>query len=289
PARAPDDRSRPASGIFTEPDVMLTMRPNLRRLIGSITFWISSIATTMLATTPSIICWRVSSRKSRNGGPALLLIRMSGSGQAASSAFWPSGAATSAVTGMILAPVALAISAAAASSFLASRPLITTSQPASASARAQALPSPRLDAQTMALRPAIPRSMGVPRFLSARVLVEGGWGVKATVHQRRSDVPPGGGGSSPKAAGWGDSFGVRTRPMPIMLQQTRLGCRRTIERGVNNFHYAFDVLADIVVPDANDSVTFSVANATKHPVPEPLKRRRLPRLARFRRQRKDAA
>jgi len=42
-----------------------------------------------------------------------------------------------------------------------------------------------------------------------------------------------------------------------MLQQTRLGCRRTIERGVNNFHYAFDVLADIVVPDANDSVTFS--------------------------------
>ena len=43
PARAPDDRSRPASGIFTEPDVMLTMRPNLRWHIGSITFWISSI------------------------------------------------------------------------------------------------------------------------------------------------------------------------------------------------------------------------------------------------------
>src|SRR3954447_26782612 len=28
PARAPDDRSRPTSGIFTEPEVMLTMRPN---------------------------------------------------------------------------------------------------------------------------------------------------------------------------------------------------------------------------------------------------------------------
>ena len=31
PARAPDDRSRPASGIFTEPEVMLTMRPNFLR------------------------------------------------------------------------------------------------------------------------------------------------------------------------------------------------------------------------------------------------------------------
>ena len=30
PARAPDDRSRPTSGIFTEPEVMLTMRPNFR-------------------------------------------------------------------------------------------------------------------------------------------------------------------------------------------------------------------------------------------------------------------
>jgi hypothetical protein len=42
-----------------------------------------------------------------------------------------------------------------------------------------------------------------------------------------------------------------------MLQQPRLGCGRTIERGVNNFHYAFDVLADIIIPDAKDSVTFS--------------------------------
>ncbi len=42
-----------------------------------------------------------------------------------------------------------------------------------------------------------------------------------------------------------------------MLQQPRLGCGRTIERGVNNFHYAFDVLADIIIPDAKNSVTFS--------------------------------
>jgi hypothetical protein len=32
-----------------------------------------------------------------------------------------------------------------------------------------------------------------------------------------------------------------------------------------------------------------VANATNNPMPEPLQRRRLPRLPRFRRQRKDAA
>ena len=38
PARAPDDRSRPAIGAFTAPEVMLTMRPNLRCIIGSIAF-----------------------------------------------------------------------------------------------------------------------------------------------------------------------------------------------------------------------------------------------------------
>src|SRR3974390_2960988 len=84
-------------------------------------------------------------------------------GEGASSDFCPCGKATSAATVVILAPVALPISAAAVSSVLASRPFITTSQPASARARAVALLSPRLDAQTMALRPAIPRSIGAPR------------------------------------------------------------------------------------------------------------------------------
>src|SRR5580704_2028343 len=159
PARAPDDRSSPNSGIFTEPEVMLTMRPNFLATIGSIAFWISSTATIMLAMTPSIIFSRSRSRKSRNGGPALLFTRMSGSGQAANSAFWPSGEATSAATAMILAPVALRSSAAVASSCSLLRPLMTTSQPASASRWAQPRPRPLLDAQTMALRPAIPRSM----------------------------------------------------------------------------------------------------------------------------------
>ena len=138
PARAPDDRSRPAIGILTEPEVMLTMRPNFFATMASIAFWISSMPTTMLPITPSRIFWRSSSRKSRNGGPPLLLTRMSGSGQAANNAFWPSGEATSAVTATILPPVAFFRSAAAAASFSALRPLITTSQPASASALAQA-------------------------------------------------------------------------------------------------------------------------------------------------------
>jgi hypothetical protein len=60
---------------------------------------------------------------------------------------------TSAATVVTLAPVSRTISLAAASRARSSRPLMTTSQPASASAVAQALPRPLLDAQTTALRP----------------------------------------------------------------------------------------------------------------------------------------
>jgi hypothetical protein len=35
PARAPDDRSRPPIGAFTDPEVMLTMRPNRLAIIGN--------------------------------------------------------------------------------------------------------------------------------------------------------------------------------------------------------------------------------------------------------------
>ena len=52
----------------------------------------------MFWTTPARIFSRSSSRKSRRGGPPLLLTRMSGAGQAASSAAWPSGVLTSAAT-----------------------------------------------------------------------------------------------------------------------------------------------------------------------------------------------
>src|SRR5258707_1192071 len=44
PARAPEERSSPESGIFTEPDVMLTMRPNFLVHIESMTFCASAIA-----------------------------------------------------------------------------------------------------------------------------------------------------------------------------------------------------------------------------------------------------
>ena len=113
----------------------------------------------MLPIAPAIIFSRSSSRKSRNGGPALLVIRMSGSGQTANSLAWPSAVPTSATTALTLALVALRMSSAVFSRRLGSSPLTVTSQPASASRMAQARPSPRLEAQTMALRPAIPRSM----------------------------------------------------------------------------------------------------------------------------------
>src|SRR5947209_12024118 len=84
---------------------------------------------------------------------------MSGWGQAARSAARPSVVPTSAATVLTLAPVSRTISLAAASSARSSRPFITTSQPASASAVAQAFPRPLLEAQTTALRPLMPRSM----------------------------------------------------------------------------------------------------------------------------------
>ena len=159
PARAPDDRSRPTSGIFTEPEVMLTMRPNFLATIGSIAFWISSTATIMLPTTPSIIFCAVelaeiAERRAgvvvdqdvglRAGGEQrLLAFRRGDIGHDRDDL--GAGRLAQFVRGGVEASL--------------SRPLITTSQPASASAWAQARPSPRLEAQTMALRPAIPRSM----------------------------------------------------------------------------------------------------------------------------------
>ncbi len=60
---------------------------------------------------------------------------------------------------MIVAPsfaVSRRISSAVAASDVSSRPLTTTTHPASARERAQALPMPRLEAQTTAYRPSIP-------------------------------------------------------------------------------------------------------------------------------------
>ncbi len=53
PARAPLDKSSPASGIFTLSEVMLTMRPNLRAAMPSITRCTNSIGVTMFIVSPS--------------------------------------------------------------------------------------------------------------------------------------------------------------------------------------------------------------------------------------------
>ena len=151
-------------GASTEEDVILTMRPKPRAAMPSITAVISSIGVTMFWTTPAMIFSRSSSRKPRRGGPPLLLTRMSGSGQAASSSACTSGRLTSPITGVTETPNRSAMSDAVRSSAAASRPLSTRSTPFSASAMAQPRPSPRLDAQTIAFRPAIPRSRIRPLF-----------------------------------------------------------------------------------------------------------------------------
>ena len=162
PARAPDDRSRPGIGVRTEKEVMLTIRPNRRSTMPSMTDRINSSGVTMFWVTPSTTAVASTSRNPRRGGPALLLTRTSGSGQADKSAARPSGDPTSAATGVTFTEKREAMSSAVAASVASSRPLITTSQPASASASAQPRPRPRLDAHTIALRPPSPRSMGPP-------------------------------------------------------------------------------------------------------------------------------
>src|SRR5271165_3019680 len=113
----------------------------------------------MFDSTPRRMSSRVISAKALNGGPPLLLTRMSASGQAAISAARVAGSSRSPATSRTVRPVDSRMSFAADASRPRSRPLTTSSQPASASASAQARPKPLLEAQTTALRPAIPRSI----------------------------------------------------------------------------------------------------------------------------------
>src|SRR5271169_1454280 len=122
----------------------------------------SSMGVTMFMVTPSSSAWRLRSRKLRSGGPPLLLIKMSGVGHASSSAAWPSLVETSAITGVTVAPVVWRISAAVCSSSARLRPLITRMTPASPSACAQPRPRPWLEAQTIAVRPRMPKSIPLP-------------------------------------------------------------------------------------------------------------------------------
>src|SRR5262245_46145467 len=94
-----------------------------------------------------------------SGGPPELVTRMSGLGQASSSAARPSGVVTSAATGMTWVVRCARISWAVRSSVAGSRALRITRTPSFASAAAQPRPSPLLAPQTMAVRPDIPRFM----------------------------------------------------------------------------------------------------------------------------------
>ena len=91
PARAPLESPSISIGAFTAAEVMLTMRPNLRDIMPSTVALISSIGVSMLASIALIQSSRVQLRKSPGGGPPALLTRMSGSGQAFSTASRPAG------------------------------------------------------------------------------------------------------------------------------------------------------------------------------------------------------
>ena len=158
PARAPDDMVMCGRGVVTMAEVMLTMRPKRFSIMEGSTARTSIMGATILASSAPIQCSSSLVRKSRGSGPALLLTRMSGAGQAASRAARPSLVVTSATTARTCPPVDSRSSRRASSRRTGSRPLMTTSTPSFSSASAQARPSPRLDAQTMAILPAIPRS-----------------------------------------------------------------------------------------------------------------------------------
>src|SRR6195256_4201361 len=113
PARAPLDRPRISIGAFTAAEVILTMRPNLRAIMPSTVALISSIGVSMLASIALIQSSRVQLRKSPGGGPPALLIRMSGSGQAFSTASRPAGVVMSPTTSVtVTSGLALRISSA---------------------------------------------------------------------------------------------------------------------------------------------------------------------------------
>jgi hypothetical protein len=81
PERAPLDRPSTSIGALTAPEVMFTMRPNLRAIMPSTVALISSIGASMLASSAASQSSRDQSRKSPGGGPPALLTRMSAAGR----------------------------------------------------------------------------------------------------------------------------------------------------------------------------------------------------------------
>ncbi|MNR27174.1 hypothetical protein D3C85_1444340 [compost metagenome] len=137
------------------------MRPNPRSRIPPTTAWISRMPDSILASmAANQTAWSQSSRRP-GSGPPLLVTSISTTGHAASSACRPAAVDRLATTVRGSRPVLRKISCAVWARLSASRPLISTSQPSCANASAQALPSPREDAHTTAIRPPIPRSIAV--------------------------------------------------------------------------------------------------------------------------------
>ena len=153
PARAPLLIPSVAIGDFTEAEVMFTIRPKPRAAMPSTTAFIRKIGVSMLASIAAIHMSRSQSRKSPGGGPPALLMRMSGSGQAARAASRPATVAMSPAEIVTRTPVRARISAAVASSGPALRAVIVTCTPSSAKAIAQARPNPLLAAHTSAVLP----------------------------------------------------------------------------------------------------------------------------------------
>src|SRR5437867_5918362 len=168
PARAPLDRPRLSMGDFTETEVMLTMRPKRRAIMPSTVALIRRIGVGMLASRARSHASRSHWRKSPGGGPPALFTRMSGVGQAWSSAARTASVVMSPATVVTRTPVASRISFAAASRVSFVRAFIVMFTPSRASDMAQPLPSPLLAAQTIAFLPLIPRSMVVSLLLEAR-------------------------------------------------------------------------------------------------------------------------
>src|ERR1051325_4853414 len=162
PERAPFERPSGPIGAFTALDVIFTMRPKRRAIIASTVALMSSIGVSMLALSALIHVSRSHSRKSPVGGPPALFTRMSGAGHAASAARRPSSVVMSPATTVTSTLQRLRISAAVASSASRPRAVITSFTPSCASENAQALPSPFDAAQTIAVRPRMPRSMSTP-------------------------------------------------------------------------------------------------------------------------------
>src|SRR6201997_1188102 len=158
PVRAPLLMPRLGIGDLTEPEVMLTMRPNLRSHMPSTVALINMIGVSMLALTAFCQSSIDHPRKSPCGGPPQLFTRMSGLGHAVSAAARPASVEMSPGTAVTLAPVSLRISSAVCSRVSAVRAVIVNSTPARPSDIAQARPNPLLAAQTRALRPLMRKS-----------------------------------------------------------------------------------------------------------------------------------